>query len=350
MFRQCRYTRYSIKMPSYSLFIKGASLCVYGICCFFDLGSFRYVKDKGKLRRHHTCWQWIVLAVCIKFAILCLEIPFILISCSLIYYFLMGDFLNLAENSIYYWVHLVSQMVMSTISTMRLVLLTHSSSYNTFIISLVNRVIRLNRIVRRSFGKNLHPDKLLVLIFLLKVSLTLHHIVAQYTPHGKVLIRVRFPTVNVILFELFYCSYFLYQLILLSWQQTLNAYVKVYTKYVKVRRCGSSAFHRKLIKVFDIYTEVGDIHFQVSSAWLKVSSMLFSNIYYTAHESTYTLYCLFAASKATMIDRVYLVILKKLGSCFHPLFAVLLMGIASDRLQHLEAQLSTNIFLVELLY
>nr|XP_017006730.2 uncharacterized protein CG31750-like [Drosophila takahashii] len=95
---------------------------------------------------------------------------------------------------------------------------------------------------------------------------------------------------------------------------------------------------------------MGDIHFQVSSAWLKVSSMLFINIYYTAHESTYTLYCLFATSNTPMIDRVYLVTLKKLGTCFHPLFAVLLMGIANDRLKHFEVQLSTNIFLVELLH
>jgi len=54
----------------------------------------------------------------------------------------------------------------------------------------------------------------------------MHHIAAQYnTPHDKVIINVRFPTVNVIIFELYCCCYFLYQLLPLSWLQTLNRYM-----------------------------------------------------------------------------------------------------------------------------
>lgn len=54
----------------------------------------------------------------------------------------------------------------------------------------------------------------------------MHHIAAQYnTPNDKVIINVRFPTVNVIIFKLYFCSYFLYQVLPLSWLQTLNRYM-----------------------------------------------------------------------------------------------------------------------------
>ncbi|EDV57503.2 uncharacterized protein Dere_GG24872 [Drosophila erecta] len=181
--------------------------------------------------------------MCMKAALLCLEIPILFVCFGLTYYFMKGDSENLAENGIYYCVHLVSQVAMATISTFWLLLLSHSSTYNSI-----------------------------------------------------------------------------------------------------------AELGRKLIIVFDIYREMGIIHFRITRAWLRTSSMLFISIYYTAHESTYTFYCLFALSEKPMIDRIYMLVFKKLGTCLHPLLAVLLVGIANDRLSQFETQLSQNVLLVQLLH
>ncbi|KMY87711.1 uncharacterized protein Dsimw501_GD23170 [Drosophila simulans] len=289
--------------------------------------------------------------MCLKAALVCMEVPFIFVCFGLTYYFLKGDSENLAENGIYYCVHMVSQVAMSTISTFWLLLLCHSSSYSSMFVSVGNRVLQMDRVVRRSFAdKHIRYDESLVVSFVIKVLLTMHHIVAQYTPHDKVIVNVRFPTVNVIIFELYYCCYFLYQLLLLSWLQAISTFLNSYIENVKDRGQLSTKLSRKLITVFDIYKEMGTIHFRMTNAWLRASSMLFISIYYTAHESTYTFYCLFALSETPMIDRVYVLIFKKLGTCLHPLLAVLLMGTANDRLRQLETQLSQNILLVELLH
>ncbi|KAH8282749.1 hypothetical protein KR054_009458 [Drosophila jambulina] len=240
---------------------------------------------------------------------------------------------------------------MSIISTLQLLWLTHSSAYSSLVISIANRVLHINRIVRRNFGdEHFYSDDSLVLLFLLKVILTLHHILAQYRPHEKNLIGVRYHTVNVILFELFYSAYLLYQLLFVGWQRTLLAFFESYISLLQDRGSPTSDYYRKVIDVFDIYAQMGGIHFRVTSAWLRVSSMMFINVYYTTHESTFTFYCLFAMSEIPIFTRAYLVIVNKVGTCLHPLVAVLLMGMASDRLKHFEAQLSERIFLIELLH
>ncbi|KAH8307961.1 hypothetical protein KR059_003564, partial [Drosophila kikkawai] len=263
----------------------------------------------------------------------------------------IGDSSEFTENNTYYWVHLVAIIVMSSISTLQLLWLSHSSAYSALVVSIVNRVLHINRIVRRNFGdEHFYSDDSLVLLFLLKVVLTLHHILAQYRPHEKNIIGVRYHTVNVILFEIFYCSYMLYQLLFLGWQRTLLAFLESYIALVQDRGSPTPDYYRKVIDVFDIYTQMAGIHFRVSSAWLRVSSMLFVSLYYTAHEATFTFYCLFAMSEIPLFTRAYLVILNKVGTCLHPLVAVLLMGMASDRLKHFEAQLCEKIFLIELLH
>lgn len=343
-------TRYSLSRKAYIGFIQGATHCVYASCCFFDLGSFRYNQKSQKLRRHNTFWQWTAFAMCIKLFLLWLEFPYILVCLGFVYLLLIGDSSQFTENNTYYWVHLMAEVVMATISTLQLLWLSHSSSYSSLLIPMVNRVLQINRKVRNSFGdEHFYSDNSLVLLFLLKVALTLHHILAQYRPHEKHLISVRYHTLNVFLFEIFYCSYFLYQLLLLGWQRTFLAFLGSYIELVQARGSPTSDYYRKVIDVFDIYTQMGAIHFRVTSAWLRVSSMMFISVYYTAHESTYTFYCLFAMSEISIFTRAYLVILNKVGTCLHPVVAVLLMGIASDRLKHFEAQLCERFFLIELL-
>ncbi|KAH8412734.1 hypothetical protein KR009_004977, partial [Drosophila setifemur] len=248
-------------------------------------------------------------------------------------------------------VHVVSEMVMVIISTFRLLLFTHSPFYSKLFISSVNRVLKMHRRIRRIFGdKNFHLDDSLLMLFLVKVFLSLHHIAAQYRPHNKKILLVRFPTLNVMLFEIFHCSYLLYQFLLLCWQRTLISFLESYIELIRERRLPTTDYARKVIAAFDIYTQMGGIHLLVSSAWLRVSSMLFISVYYTAHESTYTFYCLFALSEIPILERAQLVLLKKLGTCLHPLFAVLLIGITSDRLKHFESQLCQRIFIIELLH
>ncbi|EDW54031.1 GM18356 [Drosophila sechellia] len=84
--------------------------------------------------------------MCLKAALVCMEVPFIFVCFGLTYYFLKGDSENLAENGIYYCVHMVSQVAMSTISTFWLLLLCHSSSYSSMFVSVGNRVLQMDRV------------------------------------------------------------------------------------------------------------------------------------------------------------------------------------------------------------
>ncbi|KAH8393132.1 hypothetical protein KR200_003106, partial [Drosophila serrata] len=340
-------TRYNLRRKAYRWFIHCASLCIYFSCCFLDLGSFRYVELNERLRKHSTFWQWTAVAMCIKLGLLWLEFPYVLVCIGFVYLLIFGDSSQFTENNAYYWMHLIAIVVMFSISTLQLLWLGHSSAYSSLVISIVNRVLHINRVVRRNFGDDqFYSDDSLVLLFLLKVVLTLHHILAQYRPHENNIIGVRFHTVNVILFEIFYGSYLLYQLLFLGWQRTLLTFLESYIALVQDGGSPTSDYYRKVIDVFDIYTQMSGIHFRVTNAWLKVSSMMFISVYYTAHEATYTFYCLFALSEIPLFTRAFLVIMNKVGTCLYPLVAILLMGMASDRMKHFEAQLCERIFLI----
>ncbi|KAH8267518.1 hypothetical protein KR018_011967, partial [Drosophila ironensis] len=240
--------------------------------------------------------------------------------------------------------------VMAIMSTLRLLHITHTSKFSALFRLIGNRVMELHHLIQGKFGDAyFYSDDSLLVLFLFKMLLAVHHIVAQYTPHNKDLIIVRFHTLNVILFEILYSAYVLYQLLLLGWQRTLIGFLESQIEVLKEKRGLASKCCRQIIATFEIYAQMAQVHVLASSAWLKVSSMLFISVYYTAHESTYTSYCLFSLSEISVRNRTKLVVFKKLGTCLHPLVAVLLLGIATDRLKDLETRLRDKVFLLELL-
>ncbi|XP_020809187.1 uncharacterized protein CG1339-like [Drosophila serrata] len=135
--------------------------------------------------------------------------------------------------------------------------------------------------------------------------------------------------------EIFYGSYLLYQLLFLGWQRTLLTFLESYIALVQDGGSPTSDYYRKVIDVFDIYTQMSGIHFRVTNAWLKVSSMMFISVYYTAHEAPILL-LLVRLVRDTLIHTSFLLIMNKVGTCLYPLVAILLMGMASDRMKHLR--------------
>nr|XP_017099407.2 uncharacterized protein CG1339 [Drosophila bipectinata] len=344
-------TQHDLRTRLYRFFILANARFIYGLCCFLDLGSVRYVQSSGRLKKYHTPWPWVVMAVLIKLLLLTLEAPFIFMCGGMMYFFFFEDSSEFNDNTTYQWMQMLAEEVMALVSTARLIFISHNSTYCDFFTSTANRILEMHRLVLRLFGdKQLYLDDSLLVVFLLKVFLTFHHIAAQYTPTEKHFVLVRYHTLNVILFEIFYTAYFLYQLLLLGWHRSLLAFLETYVALKQVRKSLTLECRRRIICVFSIYAKMAQIHLQVSRAWLKVSSMLFIGVYYTAHESTYTVYCLFSWSQLSLMKRTELLLLKKLGSLLHPLVGILLMGMASDRMKFLEAQLCERIFLVELFY
>lgn len=344
-------TQHDQRTRFYRFFILANARFVYGFCCFLDLGSFRYVQSSGRLKKYHTPWQWVVMAVCIKLLLLALEAPYIFMCGGMMYFLFFEDSSEFNGNTTYQWMQMLAEEVMALVSTLRLIFISHNSTNCDFFTLTVNKVLEMHRLVWRLFGdKQLYLDDSLLMVFLLKVFLTFHHIAAQYTPTEKHFVLVRYHTLNVILFEIFFSAYFLYQLLLLGWQRSLLAFLDTYLAQQQARRTLSMKFRRRIIFMFSIYAKMAQIHLLVTRAWLKVSSMLFICVYYTAHESTYTVYCLFSWSQLSIMKRTELLLLKKLGSLLHPLVGILLIGMASDRMKFLEAQLCERIFLVELLH
>ncbi|XP_032309223.1 uncharacterized protein CG1339 [Drosophila ananassae] len=344
-------TQHDLRTRLYRFFIFANTRFVYGFCCFLDLGSFRYVQSSGRVKKYHTPWQWVVMAVFIKLLLFALEAPYIFMCGGMMYFFFFKDSSEFNDNTTYQWMQMLAEEAMAFVSTARLIYISHNSTYCEFFTLAVNKVLEMHRLVRRIFGDaQLYLDDSLLVVFLLKVFLTFHHIAAQYTPTEKHFILVRYHTLNVILFEIFYSAYFLYQLLLLGWQRSLLGFLDTHLALKQPRRALSLKCHKRITCVFSIYAKIAKIHLLVSSAWLKVSSMLFICVYYTAHESTYTVYCLFSWSQLSIMKRAEVLLLKKMGSFLYPLVGILLMGMASDRMKFLEAQLCERIFLVELVH
>ncbi|KRF98698.1 uncharacterized protein Dwil_GK27446 [Drosophila willistoni] len=83
---------------------------------------------------------------------------------------------------------------------------------------------------------------------------------------------------NIVLFELIFISYFLYQLHVLSWQRSLLIFLQSYAERISLKGVPTSKRASKLVASFNLYNQIVQLHGKVSKVWLKSSAALYSYI------------------------------------------------------------------------
>ncbi|KAH8269730.1 hypothetical protein KR018_008248 [Drosophila ironensis] len=223
-------------------------------------------------------------------------------------------------------------------NVVRLICWLKSVSWNRSFVRLANEVICIGSLMEKLFpmGKISSKNRHLYFFLVIQFPVLLLE-VYNCLPIG-------ITNIITILLQILYNAYAVYQLILLSWVETLNRFLESYKKdgIRSEKQC-----HR-FIRIFHLYSRIADTHKHISKLWLPVSSIILSSVVDMATVWSQLLYCIIHDHSRDRKAKWHLILNKQLGVCFMPLLRILFVALCNDRLANVENVLRLNLLVVDL--
>ncbi|XP_030240451.1 uncharacterized protein CG31750 [Drosophila navojoa] len=214
--------------------------------------------------------------------------------------------------------------------------LAHNRKYSADCQLTINDIIKLNKALHLGFDSWSLRTKLdILLLFHLQYVLTtlqLRNIWDQYFCE----------TYITLLFEIFFCAYFVYQLLLLAWLGALHNTLKTYYLSPRQEHIHSSHSRRQVIQFFSFYLRIKSVHQSVKKLWQRVPGVLFLILLKHTQYLAYNLY--------NMIYHRPINHLIEFECCVAPLLKIFILAICNKRIQILNQQLREHLFRIELMH
>lgn len=217
----------------------------------------------------------------------------------------------------------------------------HSQKYSEACLLAVNKLIKLHRIVRLSCGDCKFATETCILVFFLVqyAFTTLQLLHGWWQPW--------IFTYNLLLFEIYFCAYFVYQLLLMAWLRALLAQLGEYYLNPQLGLFPSSRYRRQLMQFYRVYTRLNRVHRSISQLWLQVAGVLLVGILKLAQDYADVLYNMIFYKKQNENIIMFLI---KIVSSLAPLMKIFLLALCNKRLENLTQELSQRLFHIELLH
>ncbi|XP_043644917.1 uncharacterized protein CG31750-like [Drosophila teissieri] len=212
-----------------------------------------------------------------------------------------------------------------------------SLSWNRQFVELVNNVIHVTTRIDGIVGPLSLEGTSLLILYIVQLDLTLLQMVG-YSQVGLHL----FSLYNLIL-ELFFNTYVVYELLLLSWIAAFNRFLKVYAQ-----EWNPSKMQRlKFLELFNLYSRIGIIHQEIQHLWLPLASVIFSDILMLVSNWSFVISCFLFDNFAEGGDCSW-----KYGipvtAAQASLLRILFLGLCNDRLALQQCFLRLQLLVISL--
>ncbi|KAH8248826.1 hypothetical protein KR032_003497, partial [Drosophila birchii] len=213
-------------------------------------------------------------------------------------------------------------------------------SWNRSFVDLVNEVINIMSLIEDTLGPLQMDGAVLPIIFLVQLYLTVLQIVDYLYD------KVFFLPLHVLLLTLFYSTYIVYQLILLSWMEAFHRFLKAYIK----EGIPTLEQRQQLQHLFRLYSRVTNGHQNIMILWLPVATMLYSHIVLLVAHWSSIFYCILYIDRMDAVEKWNAFLRIHVGGSLAPLLRILLIGLCNDRLAQMERFLSLQLLIIDLRY
>ncbi|XP_044249559.1 gustatory receptor-like 36a [Drosophila takahashii] len=287
------------------------------------IGQIKYDKEKGKLiiQRRNIWTKRIVL--CLKLSVL---------------YFSFESNEGIFSSPKYFDTLMTGVIMQIAIcNIIRLWNWMSSLSYNRSLVGLINEVIEVNTLMKETLGRPSLEGISLLILYIVQWDFT----VLQITGLSQLSLYV-FP-LYIILLELCFNIYVVYQLLLLSWIAAFNRFLKIYLQ----ERKPTKRQHLKVLRLLRLYSRIANINQEIQLLWLPVIGMLFTDILLLVINWAFIIknimeYHLFAD------DKFYRKCLRAAVGGQASFLRILFIGLCNDRLCILQTLLRVQLLIVDL--
>ncbi|EDV54864.2 uncharacterized protein CG31750 [Drosophila erecta] len=143
-----------------------------------------------------------------------------------------------------------------------------SVSWNRQFVQLVNNVIRVTTQIDATVAPLYLEGTSLLILYIVQLDLTL----LQMVGYSQIELHI-FSLYNLML-ELYFNTYVVYELLLLSWIAAFNRFLKKYAQEWNPSKKQRAHF----LELFNLYSRIGIIHQNIQHLWLPLASVIFSDI------------------------------------------------------------------------
>ncbi|KAH8268076.1 hypothetical protein KR018_012453 [Drosophila ironensis] len=322
--------------------------CVLGVCWATYLlyrgiviGQIKYDARRGKMIIHPRNWWTKKIALLVKIYLGSFHFfGVVYIIMALVPIMIYGKYeeyhLNIFENAL-----LVLVCSLEIWKAVRLIYWLMSLSWNRSFVRFANEVISIGSLMEQLFpmGGTMLAEYCHLYFFLaIQFPMLLLEVYNSLTRDLSVTGLIS------VLVQIFFNAYAVYQLILLSWVETLNRFLESHTKdgIRSAKQC-----HR-LIRLFHLYSRIAITHKDISKLWLPVSSILFSSVVAMMCFWAELLFFIVHDNSPNKKAKWYHIFNTQLGLCCMPFLRILFIGLCNDRLAHVENVLRLNLLVVDL--
>ncbi|XP_030080387.1 uncharacterized protein CG31750-like [Drosophila hydei] len=219
---------------------------------------------------------------------------------------------------------------------LRLFRLTHSRQYSKACQLTINNIIKLNKTVHLCFGRwTLRTQLHILLLYHLQYALTtlqFRNIWDQPWCHTYIILLLEVP----------FCAYFVYQLLLMAWLGALLTNLSTYYLNPRLGLFPSSQSRRQLIQFYRVYISINSVQQRVHKLWLRVSVVLFVLLLQQTQELASNLY--------NMIYHQPINQKIEYECCVAPVLKIFLLAVCNKRIKMLKQQLREHLFRTEFLH
>ncbi|KAH8324216.1 hypothetical protein KR074_001700 [Drosophila pseudoananassae] len=229
-------------------------------------------------------------------------------------------------------------MVLYLLKTILIIAWLKSSEWNHYAVQLANEVMSLTNLMESSFGRLSWECSYFIFFFLVLFPMT---VLESYNYFAMAMRLCAFST---ILLQIIYNAYAVYQMLLLSWIQTLNSFLKNYHQPGRT----SQRQKWKLFQLHRVYSRINHGHKNIDKLWIPVSRLLFSDIVILACFWSSIIQCVVYDHKRDVQSKWAYLMKKYFGISLVPLIRIAFVSICNDRLAQLQTIMRLNLLKIDL--
>ncbi|KAH8323305.1 hypothetical protein KR067_004868 [Drosophila pandora] len=304
------------------------------------MGKIKYDSQKKRMITHPRNPYTRLIAFLLQLCFACYDLFGFVYICMAIIPILYYRNSELAPHKFLEVLIISIAMVLHLLKTVRLICWLRSLEWNQYMVQVINEVISLMTSVERSMGTLSWECSYFILFFVILFPMIVLEMFNYVTD------SMRLFAISTILLQIIYNAYAVYQILLLSWIETLNSFLKNYNH----PRLGRSIQRQKL-KLFEllgVYSRISNVHKNIEKIWLPVTRMLFSDIVLLSCFWATIIECAIYDRSQDARSKWSFLLRKFLGISLVPLIRIMFVSICNDRLAQLQNMLRLNLLRIDL--
>ncbi|KAH8412444.1 hypothetical protein KR009_002285 [Drosophila setifemur] len=323
------------------LFFKVSAWIIYviAIVCHFLKLKYDSQKNKVEERKYNRLWSKIIVSIKILLIGSQYLVFFVLTMAIYIHFRLVDS--NKAQNFV---MGLFVQGI-DVCALWRLVVFLHFKKDRRFVMNAVNEMLQITSIIEQKFGIIYNCHLVLVAVYACKLWL-LYTMLESFLDKSYFLL---FNFLYWVLLEFCFVGYFIYQILLLNWLESIVTYLHGFIEDHRDRLDVESHYQRKLFLLFKLHLRINSLHTCINDNLTWFSTYIFLMIFTSIFNMELFIECSLYGEDE-LENKIYIITDGCLGPMLIPILSVLILGMCTDRFRNAELNLQQQIVIIHSLY